>query len=359
MIDKRLYSDYFIAWITLLSGLAISGVAVYYSVAGLVSIFSAAVIPIIVMGVTLESSKLVATVWLKKHWDKAPVLVKIYLMAAIIILMMITSLGTFGYLSRAHSEQSVPSGDIMAKVTMYDEQIKTQRDNIEYAKKSLAQLDLSVDQMMSRTDDKTGARSAINLRRSQAQERDSLQQEISTSQKEIQRLNTERAPFASQLRVVESEVGPIKYIAALLYGDSAIDSAVLERAVRAVIILIVVVFDPLAVVLLLTSQYSFQYIREAKEQFKISDRKPIEVERENLELMRVVREEKEEEVKEAKLQSELVDIQHHTEHVEEVVDDLEEIVDNNILASGDYISKRKRRAYQPKGLRKKQKQVDT
>ena len=100
-------SDKIIAWITLLSGLTISAVAIYYSVAGLVAIFSAAVIPIIVMGVALEVSKLAATVWLKQNWTRAPNFIRGYLLAAITILMLITSMGIFGFLSKAHSDQSL------------------------------------------------------------------------------------------------------------------------------------------------------------------------------------------------------------------------------------------------------------
>ena len=134
-------SDKIVAWLTLLSGLSISAVAVYYSVAGLVSIFAAAVVPIVVMGVALEVSKLVATVWLKINWTRAPRLIKIYLVSAIAILMLITSMGIFGYLSKAHLDQAVPTGDIADKVALIDEKIKTQKDNIDAARKALRQMD--------------------------------------------------------------------------------------------------------------------------------------------------------------------------------------------------------------------------
>lgn len=262
---KVTFADKSIAWLTLLSGLSISVVAVWYSVAGLISIFAAAAIPIAVMGIVLELSKLVATVWLKQNWFIAPRLIKSYLLIAISILMLITSMGIFGYLSKAHLDQAVPTGDVAAQVALIDEKIRTERDNIEIARKALAQMDAQVDARLSRSDDERGAERAVQIRKNQAKERSLLQAEIAKSQKTIAALNQERAPIASELRKVEAEVGPIKYIAALLYGDNP-DQNVLERAVRWVIILIVIIFDPLAVVLLLASQYSFQYFRKQKEE---------------------------------------------------------------------------------------------
>ena len=262
---KVTFADKSIAWLTLLSGLAISAVAVYYSVAGLISIFAAAAIPIAVMGIVLELSKLVATVWLKQNWVIAPRLIRAYLLIAVAILMFITSMGIFGYLSKAHLDQAVPTGEVAAQVALIDEKIKTERDNIDVAKRALQQMDAQVDQMLGRSDTERGAERAVQIRKNQAKERASLQSDIAKSQKAIATLNQERAPIASELRKVEAEVGPIKYIAALLYGDNP-DTNVLERAVRWVIILIVVIFDPLAVVLLLASQYSFQYFRRIREE---------------------------------------------------------------------------------------------
>jgi len=258
-------SDRAIAYLALISGLTISAVAVWYSVAGLVAIFAAAAIPIIIMGVTLEISKLVATVWLKMNWHRAPVLMRGYLLTAIAVLMLITSMGIFGFLSKAHLDQAVPTGDIAAKVAIIDEKIKTERDNIEAARKALTQMDATVDQTIARSSDEKGADKAVALRRSQQRERTNLQNEIAAAQKKIAVFNEERAPIAKDLRAVEAEVGPIKYIAALIYGENP-DANVLEKAVTWVIIIIVFVFDPLAVILLLASQYSFAWFRKEEEE---------------------------------------------------------------------------------------------
>jgi hypothetical protein len=258
-------SDKFIAWSTLVSGLTVSAVAIYYSVAGLVAIFSAAVIPIIVMGVALEISKLAGTVWLKQNWTRAPYFIRAYLLAAIAILMLITSMGIFGFLSKAHSDQSLVSGDVQSRIAVYDDKIKTAKDNIDANRKALKQMDEAVDQVMGRSSDEKGADKAVQIRRSQQKERVRLQSEIQAEQKIVAAVSEERAPIAAEVRKVEAEVGPIKYIAAFIYGDNP-DANILEKAVTWVIIIIVVVFDPLAVILLLASQYSFQWFRKQEEE---------------------------------------------------------------------------------------------
>jgi hypothetical protein len=235
-----------------------------------VAIFSAAVIPIIVMGVALEISKLAGTVWLKQNWTRAPYFIRAYLLAAIAILMLITSMGIFGFLSKAHSDQSLVSGDVQSRIAVYDEKIKTAKDNIEANRKALRQMDEAVDQVMGRSSDEKGADKAVQLRRAQQKERARLQSEIAAEQKIVSAVSEERAPIAAEVRKVEAEVGPIKYIANFIYGDNP-DANILEKAVTWVIIIIVVVFDPLAVILLLASQYSFQWFRKQEETPEVVD----------------------------------------------------------------------------------------
>ena len=247
--------------LTLATALIISVSAAYYSILGLTAIFAAAFWPIVILGSSLEVGKIVSTLWLHKYWRRAEIQYKIYLSAAVAILMVLTSMGVFGFLSKAHLDQAVPSGDIQAQVQIYDDKIKTQRDNIEAARKALRQMDDAVDQTMSRSSTEQGADKAANLRRSQARERGNLQNDISRAQGEITKLQEARAPIASQARQIEAEVGPIKYIAALIYGDNP-DANLLEKAVRWVIILIVIVFDPLALTLLLAATKTFEWERE-------------------------------------------------------------------------------------------------
>ena len=264
-----------LAFLTLITGLAISAIAIYYSVIGLAAIFSAAVIPIIVMGSILEVSKLVTAWWLKANWDRAPFLLKSYMLVAVIVLMLITSMGIFGFLSKAHTDQAITSGDVQGRIALYDEKIKIERENIANAQQVIKQMDAAVngviatgDQEFTRRDGTTGVRSAaersLQIRRSQAKDRAALTKQIEESQGRIVKLQEEAAPIRSEVRKVEAEVGPIKYIAKLIYGDNP-DNNLLEKAVTWVIITIVFVFDPLAVLLLLASQMSFQWARQEKE----------------------------------------------------------------------------------------------
>ena len=245
----------------LVIAITISAIAAWYSVVGLTAIFSAVVIPVIIMGGALEAGKIVATVWLHNNWRRVSWAYKTYLIPAIVFLMLLTSMGIFGFLSKGHADQSIVSGDSMSRVAIYDEKIATEKDNIAQAKRALEQMNSQVDQMMGRTDTDTGAQRAVNIRRAQAKERNALQAEITRSQKTIQQLQAERAPLAAEFRKVEAEVGPIKYIAALIYGDNP-DQNLLEAAVRWVIILIVIVFDPLALCLILAANKQLEWARE-------------------------------------------------------------------------------------------------
>lgn len=267
---KPTFNDKLIAYLTLASGISISCVAEFYSIMGLIAIYPAAVLPIIIMGVVLGIGKLSATVWLKQSWEWAPRWLKLYILPAIAALMMITSIGVFGFLSKAHSDQNLVSGDVQSKIAIYDEKIKTAKENIESNRKQLKQMDEAVDQVMARSQDEKGADKANAIRKSQSRDRVALAKDIEANQKIISQLNNEAAPIRAEIRKVEAEVGPIKYIAHLLYGENP-DANVLEKAVIWVTVLIVIVLDPLAVILLLASQYSFQRFREQDEEQEVQD----------------------------------------------------------------------------------------
>ena len=251
-------------YFTLFVALMISVVAEFYSIVGLTAIFSAAFWPVVIMGACLGVGKVTAAVWLKINWERANWTYKLYLVPAVAFLMLLTSMGIFGFLSKAHSDQSMVSGDSMAKVAIYDEKIKTEKENIDANRKALKQMDEAVDQVMGRSSDEKGAEKAVAIRRAQQKERGRLAQDIAEAQKRIATISEERAPLAAEFRKVEAEVGPIKYIAALVYEDNP-DANVLEKAVRLVIILIVAVFDPLALVLILAAQQSLRWAQEERD----------------------------------------------------------------------------------------------
>ena len=246
---------------TLAIALLISAVSAYYSISGLVAIFPAAVIPIIIMGAALETGKVITAVWLHVNWYRCDWKFRVYLLPALISLMLLNSMGTFGFLSRAHLAQAAQTGDVQAQIDLIDAQIKTQQDNIGAARSSLQQLDAAVDQTLGRSTTEAGARHASQLRRSQLQERNQLQKEITEFQTSVLKLQQQRAPLGDRARQAAAEVGPIKYVAALIYGDNP-NGDLLERAVRWVIVLIVVVFDPLAVVLVLAGAKQLEWERK-------------------------------------------------------------------------------------------------
>ena len=255
--------------VALLTSLLVAAIAAYFSIAGLMAIFSGAALAVAVMAGSLEVAKLVTASWLYRNWKQTGYFLKTYLTVAVFVLMIITSLGIFGYLSKAHLDKAVPTGDVAAQVQLIDERIsiqedniKSQRENIAAARTTLGQLDAQVSARLDRGTSEASAERSIQIRRQQASERRALQSEVAKSQQEIEKSNSEiaklreeKAPIAGELRKVEAEVGPIKYVAALIYGDNP-DANLLERAVRWMIILLVAVFDPLAVALLIAANQS-------------------------------------------------------------------------------------------------------
>jgi hypothetical protein len=261
----------FFSYFTLFVALSLSAIAAWYSIVGLTAIFAAAVVPIIIMGGALEVAKITATVWLHQYWNQAQWLMRLYLSAAVIILMIITSMGIFGFLSRAHIEQAAPIGDSQAQIQIIDEKIAIEQEVIEQYRRDLAILN----QQIERFSELGAVTRGVNARAAQQEERQAIFDRIESSQQTITELRQQRAPLAADIRKIETEVGPIKYIAALIYGDNP-DQNLLEKAVRWVIILLVIVFDPLAIMLVLAGVESIKWRREqqAAEPPETSDYEP-------------------------------------------------------------------------------------
>jgi len=352
------FTDRFlIPWLTLLSGLSISAVAVWYSVAGLVAIFAASATAIIIMGVVLEVGKLVTAVYLHRYWYLTKGWLKTYMAITVVILMFITSMGIFGFLSKAHVEQTSLSQEQTAQVEAIDDKllrseskitrwqseidrllnagtsstdagllkqdqialtqlrkqiteekaiprqeaeqrIKTAQErrdkeieaakpllddwsgeekyNKEVAKaKQTEQNESSVarsqrDKKIKAIDKKYAteinllnkrireARKGSTTKAGQADKRiKELETNIETEQQAMDVIRADKMVYEKEYRKLEAEVGPIKYIAEFVYGQTDTDKDILEKAVTWVIILIIFVFDPLAVGLLIASQYAF------------------------------------------------------------------------------------------------------
>ncbi len=254
-------------FLTLLTAIALSAVAGYYSVIGLAQIFPGSFWPVIIMGSILEASKLVTVSWLYRNWRECPILIKSYLSIAVTILMLITSMGIFGFLSKAHLEHSADNAPLVDKIALLDEKIKTEKENVEANRKIIKQYDEVVDQTMGRSTDEKGAATAQAIRRSQQKDRIRVLQEIQQSQATIAKYSEERAPLSTELKKIEADIGPIKYIAALAY-DSEADGDIIDKAGRLVILLIIVVFDPLAILLLIAYNMSMKEKEHVEDFFK-------------------------------------------------------------------------------------------
>ena len=254
-------------FLTLLTAIGLSIVAGYYSVIGLAEIFPGSFWPVIIMGSILELSKLVTVSWLYRNWKECPFLIKSYLSIAVVILMLITSMGIFGFLSKAHLEHSADNAPLVDKIALLDEKIKTEKENVEANRKAIKQYDEVVDQTMGRSTDEKGAATAQAIRRSQQKDRTRILQEIQQSQSVIAKYSEERAPLSTELKKVEADIGPIKYIAALAYGSEATGD-VIDKAVRMVIMLIIVVFDPLAILLLIAYNMSIKQKEDVEDFFE-------------------------------------------------------------------------------------------
>jgi len=279
LLIKKIFS---LSTLALLTALTLSGIAAWYSVVGLTAIFAAATTAVIIMGASLEIAKVVTTVWLHRYWDKCKWAMKTYLTGAVIVLALVTSMGIFGFLSKAHMDQGIPTGDVAAQIQLFDEKIAIQkelisseRENIEAARKTLSQMDAQLTARLDRGDSEASVERAVQIRAQQRRERNTLNAEIAAAQKrieasnaEIQKINLEKAPIAAKYRKIEAEVGPIKYIAALIYGDNP-DTATLERAVRWVIILLIFVFDPLALMLVIAAISSYKWEFDDKKEEKV------------------------------------------------------------------------------------------
>lgn len=239
-----------IHYLALIVALAVSAVSGYYSIVGLTAIFSAAYWPVIIMGATLEAGKLVTSSWLYRNWDTCPKLLRVYLTTAVVILMTITSMGIFGYLSKAHIEQALTLTTGNAdKIEILNNKIEVEQQAIKDIDTQIEQIDNAVNKMT----DKGQAQSSLNAADRQRKLRNDLISQKNTKIEALSKLKEEKIPLESSLKKIEAEVGPIKYIAQLLFSDNSADT--LEKAVRAVILLLVIVFDPLAVFLLMAANH--------------------------------------------------------------------------------------------------------
>lgn len=250
------FSKYIPALITLISALAISGIAAFYSVIGLMQIFVGSAVAIAVMGAALEFGKVVSAAWLHNNWHREGYrILRYYLVGAVVALMFITSMGIFAFLSKAHSEVSAETRDVVAQVEVINERISYLDSEKERSEQALGLLDAAIDEYIELGYVTRG----LDARREQAEEREYLNSEIRRIESDQAVLRDQRFDLEQTNRNYQAEVAPVYYIAGLIYGNS--DEETLDKAVRLVIIIIIFVFDPLAILLLIASQASFKFAR--------------------------------------------------------------------------------------------------
>jgi hypothetical protein len=238
------------ALLTLFIALSISGVAAYYSIVGLMAIFSSAKIPIAVMGGVLEIGKLIVASWTFRNWKTSPFLIKFYFVFAAVVLMLITSLGIFGFLSRAHLEQTNPTIIMEQSILELDSTLQQKEEQKNRLLQSIDKLDLAFEKYVELGAVTKGMKSLEDTE----QQRKIIEDKIEKIQDDIDNLKSEKFDLQNKIKLSEIEVGPIKYIASIVYDE--VDKNQLEDAVRIIIILLVLVFDPLAIMLVIAANIS-------------------------------------------------------------------------------------------------------
>ncbi len=240
--------------LTFLSAISISVIAAGYSIIGLATIFAGAYVPIIAMGSALEVGKLVAASWLYNNWRNSlvPKTIKAYLTTAVIVLIFITSMGIFGFLSKAHLDSVQPQANFTIQTELIDKQIANEQKIIDRAENTLDQLDKALDKYI----DMEYVTRGLKERDKQADEREALQIAINNAISKISELQIKKSTIELDQQKIEAEVGPLKYIAELIYGDEAKDH--FDEAVRYAIMVLIFVFDPLAVLLLIAANISLR-----------------------------------------------------------------------------------------------------
>lgn len=256
------------AILTLFSALTLAAVAGWFSIAGVMSIYIGAPMhAALVMGVTLEAAKLVTTSWLYRNWDHAGWRLKLPLIYFVTALMLATSIGVFGFLTKSHLEQGASTIDNTAKIERLDQQIAREQSNIADNEKVIGQLDATVNSFIG----KDKADRAVVIRRSQAQQRKQLRADIDAAQLRVDTYSDEKFTLTSEVRALSLEVGPIRYIAELFYTTDVSETEKVETAVKLFTLLIVSTLDPLAVILLIAANHTILRLKNEKALATIPD----------------------------------------------------------------------------------------
>jgi hypothetical protein len=224
---------------------------------GLAALFAGAYWAVITMGVTLEVAKLATVSWLYRNWklDLLPKIIRTYLLLAVLMLMFITSIGIFGFLSKAHLDISAPNTGNRLLVKNIEKQIESEKKAIIGAQKIIDQLDKALDKVIDKDVDK-----GLIERQKQQNERNRANNIITNSSNKITQLSNQKLNYDKNQLAIDKEIGPFKYVAEILFGDA--DDGNLDKAVKFIIVCLILVFDPLAVLMLVAVNVSYkEYLR--------------------------------------------------------------------------------------------------
>lgn len=263
------------AWITFLTGLLLSGIAAFFSVVGLSMIFAGSFFTVAVLASALEITKLVAVTWLYRYRQLASRPVRSYFYVATVVLMIITSLGIFGYLSRAHVD--IEAGATQAQLTL-DEinqregAITAQRDQLSLELKSVSgQSDKLVDQLAA-SNRLTRQNGAVEVQRENAKRRDSILKQLQETNAALTAIKKERIDTQANVNKATADIGPLRYVASAIYGNETQET--IRKAVIALTILLMLVFDPMAVMLLIAANILFIKLADEDETKRTPKRTP-------------------------------------------------------------------------------------
>ena len=250
-------------WTTLFMSFLIAACAAYFSITGLAALFAAALVPVIIMATVLEFGKIGATFFLHRFWHDLPGQLKYPLTMMVVILMLITSMGIFGFLSKGHLEQETPAEIGGLQIERIDQQITREKQNISRQEAQLKRLQGIVDTLIEydRIRGRDGADATLEK---QQPERDEIQASMDKAYERINTLQEKRLPLQSEVSSIEAKLGPIKYVAELFGYDLATDPDGKGKAVRIVIVLFMLAFDPLAIWLVMAADWAFMRHRKEK-----------------------------------------------------------------------------------------------
>ena len=242
----------FLNYLALATSLMIAGIAAYFSVIGMGIIFAGAYMSTVVMMTALEFGKIVTAAYVHLFWDKLNYM-KYYLSFSVFVLMLITSLGIFGFLSKANIDQTLQGDSYSLEMSIIDKRLESKENQLGRLEDRIANLDNII------TTARPQDRNYIDRR--QKDEREEIGNDIDTIVDDIVLLNQEKLPFQRLQLEQEGEIGPIKYVAEMIYGQDDANKYI-DNAVRYVIIALIFVFDPLALLLLITATSLLANYRE-------------------------------------------------------------------------------------------------